>query len=69
MAFNFQFAQGEFVDQDSPVDEEEGDIDDERDIEFAQRGEEEEKESADNVDVDLASESDSNPNDPNNPFP
>ena len=63
MAFNFlnslrnQFAQEEVIDQDNPVDEEE----------FAQGGEEEEEESADNVD--LASESDPNPNNPNNPFP
>ena len=70
MAFNFlnrlrnQFAQEEVIDQDNPVDEEEGDIDDESDVEFAQGGEEEEEESADNVDLDLASESDPKPNDP-----
>ncbi|KAK3760031.1 hypothetical protein RRG08_064704 [Elysia crispata] len=65
------FAQEEVVDQDSPVFGEEGDIDDESDIEFAQGGEEEEEESGGNIDLnlDLASESDPNPNDPNNPFP
>ena len=76
MAFNFlnrlrnQFAQDEFVDQNSPVFEEEGDIDDESDVEFAQGGEEkEEEESTNNVYLDLASESDPHPNNPNNPFP
>ena len=75
MVFNFfirlrnQFAQEEVVDQDSPVDEEEDDIDNEMDVEFPQGGEEEEEESADNVDLDLASESDPNPNNPNSPFP
>ena len=55
MAFNFfirlrnQFAQEEVVDQDNPVDEEEGDIDDESGVEFAQAGEEEEEESADKI--------------------
>ena len=74
MAFKFlnrlrnQFAQEEVVDQDSPIFEEEGHIDDESDVEFAQGGEEEQEENADNVDLDLASESDPNPNDPNNPF-
>ena len=62
MPFNFlnrlrnQFAQEEVVDQDSPVDEEEGDIDDESDFEFAQGGKKEGEESADNVDLDLTSE-------------
>ena len=69
MAFNFlnrlrnQFAQEEVVDQKSPVDEEEGDIDDESGFEFAQGGEEEEEESVDNVDLDPASVSDPNPYD------
>ena len=42
MAFNFfnrlrnQFTEEEIVDQNSPVDEEEGDIDDESNVEFAQ---------------------------------